>query len=186
MRSYRGLVDCALQIAREEGVRGFFKGLSPSLVKAAFSTGFTFFWYEFFLNAIHNLREGQTNSLTKDVQERWWREKSNDPAHRTKTVHACSFLALNAFINWVNVQWLLLCLHGRMGKHNLILFVLGILCCTHIGFFKRNEYFRLGFWRFICKCLLLKDKCHYNMFELNFAHLSFDFLLMFHNFHYIK
>lgn len=55
-RRYGGFVDCVLSIAKEEGFRGFFKGLSPSLVKAAFSTGFTFFWYEFFLNALHNLR----------------------------------------------------------------------------------------------------------------------------------
>lgn len=56
VRRYKGLMDCAMQIAREEGVRGYFKGLSPSLVKAALSTGFTFFWYEFFLNAIRQLR----------------------------------------------------------------------------------------------------------------------------------
>ncbi|KAF7641194.1 hypothetical protein LDENG_00289570 [Lucifuga dentata] len=59
VRHYRGLVDCVVQIAREEGFRGFFKGLSPSLVKAALSTGFTFFWYEFFLNAMRNLKESQ-------------------------------------------------------------------------------------------------------------------------------
>ncbi|XP_067089273.1 mitochondrial thiamine pyrophosphate carrier [Osmerus mordax] len=56
VRRYKGFVDCVLNIAKEEGIRGFFKGLSPSLVKAAFSTGFTFFWYEFFLNAMHNLK----------------------------------------------------------------------------------------------------------------------------------
>ncbi|XP_010729021.2 mitochondrial thiamine pyrophosphate carrier [Larimichthys crocea] len=71
VRSYRGLLDCMTQIAKEEGVRGFFKGLSPSLVKAALSTGFTFFWYEFFLNAMHNLRlEQRTNSLAEDQKER--------------------------------------------------------------------------------------------------------------------
>ncbi|XP_071390630.1 mitochondrial thiamine pyrophosphate carrier [Centroberyx affinis] len=59
VRSYRGLVDCVVQIAKEEGVQGFFKGLSPSLLKAALSTGFTFFWYELFLNAMHNLKESQ-------------------------------------------------------------------------------------------------------------------------------
>lgn len=52
VRQYGGFVDCATQIAKEEGLRGCYKGLSPSLVKAALSTGFTFFWYEFFLNAI--------------------------------------------------------------------------------------------------------------------------------------
>ncbi|XP_040918858.1 mitochondrial thiamine pyrophosphate carrier [Toxotes jaculatrix] len=71
VRSYKGLVDCMVQIAKEEGVRGFFKGLSPSLVKAALSTGFTFFWYEFFLNVMHNLKEKQrTKDLTKDLEER--------------------------------------------------------------------------------------------------------------------
>ncbi|KAG7243597.1 hypothetical protein INR49_011154 [Caranx melampygus] len=71
VRSYRGLVDCMVQIAKEEGIRGFFKGLSPSLVKAALSTGFTFFWYEFFLNVMRNLKERQrTKDLNKDVGER--------------------------------------------------------------------------------------------------------------------
>ncbi|XP_022608295.1 mitochondrial thiamine pyrophosphate carrier isoform X1 [Seriola dumerili] len=64
VRSYRGLVDCMVQIAKEEGVRGFFKGLSPSLVKAALSTGFTFFWYEFFLNAMRNLKEREREQKT--------------------------------------------------------------------------------------------------------------------------
>uniref|UniRef100_A0A8C7KMQ6 Mitochondrial thiamine pyrophosphate carrier n=1 Tax=Oncorhynchus kisutch TaxID=8019 RepID=A0A8C7KMQ6_ONCKI len=59
VRKYGGFVDCVSQIAREEGLRGFLKGLSPSLVKAAVSTGFTFFWYEFFLNAIQNLKGSQ-------------------------------------------------------------------------------------------------------------------------------
>ncbi|GAA6229573.1 mitochondrial thiamine pyrophosphate carrier [Lates japonicus] len=71
VRSYRGLVDCMAQIAKEEGVRGFFKGLSPSLLKAALSTGFTFFWYEFFLNAMQNLKERQrTKDLAKNLGER--------------------------------------------------------------------------------------------------------------------
>ncbi|KAG7505488.1 hypothetical protein JOB18_032701 [Solea senegalensis] len=71
VRNYRGLVDCMVQIAQEEGVRGFFKGLSPSLVKAALSTGFTFFWYEFFLNAIQNLSERQkTNNIIQNPEER--------------------------------------------------------------------------------------------------------------------
>ena len=39
MRSYKGLLDCAGQVLREEGAQGCFKGLSPSLLKAALSTG---------------------------------------------------------------------------------------------------------------------------------------------------
>ncbi|XP_017337449.1 mitochondrial thiamine pyrophosphate carrier [Ictalurus punctatus] len=56
VRSYRGFVDCAVCIGREEGLVGFFKGLSPSLIKAAMSTGLTFFCYEFFTSTISNLR----------------------------------------------------------------------------------------------------------------------------------
>ncbi|XP_033945343.1 mitochondrial thiamine pyrophosphate carrier [Pseudochaenichthys georgianus] len=71
VRSYRGLVDCAVQIAKDEGVRGFFKGLSPSLVKAALSTGFTFFWYEVFLIAMHSLKQRQrTNGSPRGLEER--------------------------------------------------------------------------------------------------------------------
>ncbi|KAL6102833.1 slc25a19 [Pungitius sinensis] len=62
VRTYRGLLDCMVRIAKEEGVRGFFKGLSPSLVKAALSTGFTFFWYEVFLDAMRNLKERRRRS----------------------------------------------------------------------------------------------------------------------------
>ncbi|XP_013870377.1 mitochondrial thiamine pyrophosphate carrier [Austrofundulus limnaeus] len=67
VRSYSGLRDCVVQVAEEEGLRGFFKGLSPSLLKAALSTGFTFFWYEFFRNALCNAREKRkTNVPAKD------------------------------------------------------------------------------------------------------------------------
>ncbi|ELW68318.1 Mitochondrial thiamine pyrophosphate carrier [Tupaia chinensis] len=57
VRSYRGLRDCAKQVLREEGAQGFFKGLSPSLLKAALSTGFMFFWYEFFCNLFHCMKK---------------------------------------------------------------------------------------------------------------------------------
>lgn len=71
VRSYKGLADCVVHIAKEEGVRGFFKGLYPSLVKAALSTGFTFFWYEFFLNVMYDLKDSwRTNGLTKESKER--------------------------------------------------------------------------------------------------------------------
>ncbi|XP_034645956.1 mitochondrial thiamine pyrophosphate carrier isoform X2 [Trachemys scripta elegans] len=57
VRTYKGLMDCAGQIVREEGPVGLFKGLSPSLLKAALSTGFTFFWYEFFCNLLYALKD---------------------------------------------------------------------------------------------------------------------------------
>ncbi|XP_004041036.1 mitochondrial thiamine pyrophosphate carrier isoform X2 [Gorilla gorilla gorilla] len=53
VRRYKGLMDCAKQVLQKEGALGFFKGLSPSLLKAALSTGFMFFSYEFFCNVFH-------------------------------------------------------------------------------------------------------------------------------------
>ena len=60
VRSYRGLLDCAQQVLREEGPVGLFKGLSPSLLKAALSTGFVFFWYELFCNLFHHLKKADS------------------------------------------------------------------------------------------------------------------------------
>lgn len=66
VRTYKGLLDCAVQIAKEEGLLGFFKGLSPSLLKAALSTGLTFFWYEFSLDLLRKLKVRQRNVLPKN------------------------------------------------------------------------------------------------------------------------
>ncbi|KFQ30491.1 Mitochondrial thiamine pyrophosphate carrier, partial [Merops nubicus] len=52
VRTYKGLLDCIRQIMLEEGPGGFFKGLSPSLLKAAVSTGLVFFWYELFCSLL--------------------------------------------------------------------------------------------------------------------------------------
>ncbi|OXB76968.1 UNVERIFIED_CONTAM: hypothetical protein H355_014790 [Colinus virginianus] len=56
VRIYRGLLDCIRQIMREEGLGGFFKGLSPSLLKAAVSTGLIFFTYELFCSLLCALK----------------------------------------------------------------------------------------------------------------------------------
>ncbi|XP_075033951.1 mitochondrial thiamine pyrophosphate carrier [Mixophyes fleayi] len=60
VRTYHGLVDCARRIQREEGFTGFFKGLTPSLLKAAVSTGLTFFCYEMFCNMLWSLKKART------------------------------------------------------------------------------------------------------------------------------
>ncbi|XP_028675258.2 LOW QUALITY PROTEIN: mitochondrial thiamine pyrophosphate carrier [Erpetoichthys calabaricus] len=57
VRLYKGFTDCAVKILQEEGPKGFFKGLSPSLIKAAFSTGFTFFWYELLCSVLRTFKE---------------------------------------------------------------------------------------------------------------------------------
>ncbi|XP_053850780.1 mitochondrial thiamine pyrophosphate carrier isoform X3 [Vidua macroura] len=56
VRTYGGFLDCMRQIMREEGPGGFFKGLSPSLLKAAFSSGLIFFWYELFCGLLCALK----------------------------------------------------------------------------------------------------------------------------------
>ncbi|XP_048346866.1 mitochondrial thiamine pyrophosphate carrier [Sphaerodactylus townsendi] len=66
VQTYSGLMDCARQIVRDEGPSGFFKGLSPSLLKAAFSTGFTFFWYELFCQLMHTLKDVKSSKEEKD------------------------------------------------------------------------------------------------------------------------
>ncbi|XP_037350265.1 mitochondrial thiamine pyrophosphate carrier [Talpa occidentalis] len=60
VRSYRGLLDCARQVLQEEGAQGFFKGLSPSLLKAALSTGLVFSWYELFCNLFHRMKKADS------------------------------------------------------------------------------------------------------------------------------
>ncbi|XP_072339047.1 LOW QUALITY PROTEIN: mitochondrial thiamine pyrophosphate carrier [Scyliorhinus torazame] len=57
VQSYSGFLDCACQVAQREGLKGFFKGLSPSMLKAAISTGFSFFWYELFCDILDNRKE---------------------------------------------------------------------------------------------------------------------------------
>lgn len=60
VRIYRGLLDCIRQIMQEEGPGGFFKGLSPSLLKAAVSTGLIFFTYELFCSLLCALKNADS------------------------------------------------------------------------------------------------------------------------------
>ncbi|KAI1232362.1 hypothetical protein IHE44_0006818 [Lamprotornis superbus] len=60
VRTYGGFLDCMRQIMREEGPGGFFKGLSPSLLKAAFSSGLIFFWYELFCGLLCTLKSPES------------------------------------------------------------------------------------------------------------------------------
>jgi len=43
---YRGVVDCAQQLYREGGVRRFFRGISPSLIRAFPANAITFVAFE--------------------------------------------------------------------------------------------------------------------------------------------
>ncbi|XP_069785405.1 mitochondrial thiamine pyrophosphate carrier [Narcine bancroftii] len=56
VQTYNGFLDCVFQVARGEGLSGFYKGLSPSIMKAAFSTGLVFFWYELFCDILSDYK----------------------------------------------------------------------------------------------------------------------------------
>ncbi len=45
-RQYKGALDCARQIYAQNGVKGFFKGLTPTLVRAPFANAATFVAFE--------------------------------------------------------------------------------------------------------------------------------------------
>ena len=54
---YSGMVDCFKQTYRAEGIRGFYKGLSPTLLKSFVGTAVTFGAYEFMSEMLHEEKE---------------------------------------------------------------------------------------------------------------------------------
>lgn len=46
-RKYRGIVDCARQIYQTKGIRGFFRGFTPCMVRSFPSNAVCFFGYEY-------------------------------------------------------------------------------------------------------------------------------------------
>ncbi|PWN32399.1 mitochondrial carrier [Meira miltonrushii] len=61
---YRGVVDCAVQIAKNEGIRNFWKGTTPRLVRLIMSGGIVFSIYEATLDALNALE----NKVDKDIK----------------------------------------------------------------------------------------------------------------------
>ncbi|XP_064638602.1 mitochondrial thiamine pyrophosphate carrier-like [Lineus longissimus] len=53
---YRGLFNCLVMIVKDEGARGLYKGIWPSILKAALSVGITFYTYEQCCNILRNIR----------------------------------------------------------------------------------------------------------------------------------
>lgn len=43
---YRGVIDCVLKIARQEGIIGYFRGIIPNALKVAPQAALTFVLYE--------------------------------------------------------------------------------------------------------------------------------------------
>ena len=53
-RRYKGAIDCIQQTLRQDGIKGFFRGLLPTLVRSPFANAATFVAFEW---AARNLRE---------------------------------------------------------------------------------------------------------------------------------
>ena len=52
---YEGMIDTFIKIYKNEGIKGFYKGLSPLLLKIFPSSGVFFLFYEVFLSYLKKL-----------------------------------------------------------------------------------------------------------------------------------
>merc|ERR1712226_89377 len=59
--SYRGLIDCAVQMIKTEGFMSMFKGLTPNVVKGALSTSLQFGFFELYLDIINSYLKNRGN-----------------------------------------------------------------------------------------------------------------------------
>jgi Mitochondrial carrier protein len=59
---YKGIVDCAVRIAREEGIKTFYRGLPPRLVSVVPMIGIQFGVYEFMKKVMLNRRPVEVTS----------------------------------------------------------------------------------------------------------------------------
>ncbi|XP_074648799.1 mitochondrial thiamine pyrophosphate carrier-like [Tubulanus polymorphus] len=67
VRNYKSLRDCTMTIFREEGIKGLFKGIVPSVMKAALSVGITFCSYEQVCEFMEtHWHDNKSTSLTKN------------------------------------------------------------------------------------------------------------------------
>jgi len=55
VRTYNGTIDCATKVWKEETFLAFYKGLSPSLMKAAITTALNFSFYEIVIKYLDSL-----------------------------------------------------------------------------------------------------------------------------------
>ena len=56
-QKYKGMMDCATQIARKEGVSGFYKGAVPSVLKTTISTCLSFSFFRFSKNMLEVIED---------------------------------------------------------------------------------------------------------------------------------
>jgi len=56
---YKGMVDCIVKIARDEGMPSFYKGLAPSVIKSMAATGFSFALFSTTKNFLESVHDSQ-------------------------------------------------------------------------------------------------------------------------------
>ena len=66
---YSGLRSCLLQVARKEGVRGLYKGLTPGLLKAGLVAGCNFSVYEQLCRGMGAMKSAQSAQRIGDRSE---------------------------------------------------------------------------------------------------------------------
>lgn len=67
---YKGIIDCATRIAREEGVRVFYRGLPPRLVSVVPMIGIQFGVYEFMKKVMVNRDSSNSSSKLKGKKKK--------------------------------------------------------------------------------------------------------------------
>ena len=55
--SYHGVIDCGIKMFRNEGMRSFYKGLTPLMLKIFPSSGVFFLTYEYTLKLLDSYSE---------------------------------------------------------------------------------------------------------------------------------
>ncbi len=58
---YKGIIDCARRIAKEEGIKTFYRGLPPRLISVVPMIGIQFGVYEFMKKTMIDKRNGTIN-----------------------------------------------------------------------------------------------------------------------------
>ena len=56
---YKGMVDCIVKIARDEGMPSFYKGLAPSVIKSMAATGVSFALFSTTKNFLEKVHDSQ-------------------------------------------------------------------------------------------------------------------------------
>ena len=67
--AYKGILDCARTVAREEGIGAFYKGLPPRLLSVVPMIGIQFGCYEFMKKALLYKNAELTKNYKKKIQQ---------------------------------------------------------------------------------------------------------------------